>query len=124
ALRRRSANELDWDGLAEEMAALGASEERELNTRFRVLLEHLLKWILQPERRGRSWENTIQNQRSDIARHLKRNPGLKRLEAEEFADAYTKARRDASSEMDMDLALIPAEPPFSLDEAKDEGWWP
>ncbi|HAH11687.1 MAG TPA: DUF29 domain-containing protein, partial [Alphaproteobacteria bacterium] len=23
ALRRRSANELDWDGLAEEMAALG-----------------------------------------------------------------------------------------------------
>ncbi|HAH11688.1 MAG TPA: DUF29 domain-containing protein [Alphaproteobacteria bacterium] len=124
ALRRRSANELDWDGLAEEMAALGASEIRELEQRFRVLQTHLLKWILQPERRGRSWRNSIENQREAIEDHLSLNPGLKPHEAQQFARAYRKARRDASSEMDMDLALIPGEAPFSLDEAKDEAWWP
>jgi hypothetical protein len=124
ALRRRSANELDWDMLAQEMDALGSTEIRELNQRYRVLQMHLLKWILQPERRGRSWRNTIMNQRDELDRHLRMNPGLKPHEADEFADAYVKARRDASTEMDMDLELIPETPPFTIDEAKDTAWWP
>jgi Domain of unknown function DUF29 len=124
ALKRRSANELDWDYLSQELDALGQSEERELNSRFRVLLMHLLKWIVQPERRTRSWENTIRVQRMAVARHLAKNPGLKRIEAEEFADAYTAARLEASSETDMDAAAFPKAPPFTLDQAKDDGFWP
>jgi hypothetical protein len=124
ALRRRSSNELDWDMLAQEMDALGVTEIRELESRYRVLQLHLLKWLLQPERRGRSWRNTVLNQREAIDDHMAMNPGLKPVETDQFLSAYRKARRDASTEMDMDLELIPETPPFTMAEAKDTSWWP
>jgi hypothetical protein len=93
ALRRRSSNELDWDKLAEEMDALGLTEIRELNQGFRVLQMHLLKWILQPERREHSSRNTIMNQRDELQNHMRMNPGLKGRESGEYEDAYVKARR-------------------------------
>lgn len=124
ALRRRSANELDWDLLSQELEALGKTEERELRSRYRVLLAHLLKWIIRPERRSRSWENTIQTQRDEVSAHLADNPGLKSIEAEAFSSAFRNARRDASTETDLDLALFPEQPPFTMDQAKDDSFWP
>lgn len=124
AARRRSANEIDWDHVAEEMEALSRSELRELFSRYVVLLQHLLKWIYQPEGRSRSWRNTIANQRDAIARHLAQNPGLKPKEGEEFLAAYATARRDASTETDLDLALFPEDPPFTPDEAKNTDFLP
>lgn len=124
AARRRSANEIDWDHVAEELQSLGASEERELHARYVVLLQHLLKWIVQPDARSRSWRNTIVEQRLAVARHISRNPGLKRIEADEFVEAYAIARLRASSETGLELDAFPEVPPFSMDDAKDGDWWP
>lgn len=124
ALKRRSANELDWENLAGELESLGASEERELVSRYRVLLTHLLKWIVQPDRRGRSWANTIANQRDELADLLARNPGLRVREQVAFESAWRRARRDASTEMDVDLDTLPETPPFTAEEAKDASWLP
>jgi hypothetical protein len=124
ALRRRSGNELDWDLLAQELDALGATEERELRSRYIVLISHLLKWAHQPDRRSRSWSNTIANQRDEIETLFKRNPGLKSLGGEIFARAYANARRVASSEADLDLSIFPSEPPFTQEQANDENWLP
>ena len=44
ALRRRASNALDWDNLAEEIESLGAGERREIRSRLKTLLVHLLKW--------------------------------------------------------------------------------
>ncbi len=54
SLRAHDSSRLDWDALQEELAALGRQECRELVSRLGVLLGHLLKWQLQPERRTRS----------------------------------------------------------------------
>ena len=124
AARRRSANELDWDRLAEELEALGASEQRELYSRYVVLLTHLLKWAHQPERRTRSWTNTIAAQRAQIARHLARNPGLKAKETEEFAAASGEARLSASTQTDLDVSVFSEAPAFTIEQAKDEGFLP
>jgi hypothetical protein len=83
-----------------------------------------LNWTLQPERRGRSWRNTIMNQRDGLQKHVGMNPGLKSLEAGAYIDASVKARRDASTEMDMDLELISETPPFTMEQAKGTAWWP
>ena len=115
---------MDWDNLAEELETLGAREERELVSRYRVLLAHLLKWIVQPDLRGRSRENTIANQRDDLTDLLARNPGLKSKEDDAFMRAYRRARRDASTETELDLGQFPVEPPFTADEAKNADWWP
>ncbi len=124
ALRRRSGNELDWDLLAQELDALGATEERELRSRYIVLMAHLLKWMHQPDRRSRSWTNTLANQRADIANLFERNPGLKSVDQAIFAGAYPNARREASSETDLDLSVFPVEPPFTPEQVRDENWLP
>lgn len=124
ALRRRSANELDWDNLAEELESLGRSQQNELYSRYVVLLAHLLKWIVQPDLRSRSWRATIAEQRRAIERLLRQNPGLKSLEASTFAEAYLDARDRASGETDLDVESFPEEPPFTLIDATDGDWWP
>jgi hypothetical protein len=122
--QRRSANAFDWDNVAEELRLLGASEERELASRYRVLLTHLLKWIYQPEERSRSWRVTIRNQRADITKHLDRNPGLRSIEAQEFLDAYDRSRYEAHDETGLPEDTFPETPPFTMDEAKSEAFWP
>lgn len=124
AVRRRSANELDWDNLAEELEGLSRTEARELASRYEVLLVHLLKWIYQPDRRSRSWRNTIALQRRKLRERLEDSPALAAREGEFFAGAYSDARLEASSETDLDLDVFPEQPPFGMDAAKDESWLP
>lgn len=49
ALRRRAANELDWDNLAEEIESLGTSNQDQIESRLENLILHLLKWKYQPD---------------------------------------------------------------------------
>lgn len=124
ALRRRSANEVDWDNVAEEIESVGKSEARELVNRYVVLLCHLLKWRFQPERRGASGEVTIRTQRGLIERHLEDNPGLKPRRDEFFARAYFEARAEAVLQTGLPPETFPETNPYTLGEAMDEGFWP
>jgi len=76
ALREHNSAQLDWDGLQEELEALGRQEYRELVSRLAVLLGPLHKWQFQPGRRSRSWFLSIREQRRAIARLLAQNPSL------------------------------------------------
>ncbi len=122
ALQRRSTNELDWENIAEEIDGLGRQQQWELYNRLVVLLAHLLKWEFQPHRNSRSWSKTILNERFDIARQLKLTPSLKAVLADEFAEAYPRARSQASLETRLPPMTFPAEPPFTLEQALDVRW--
>jgi hypothetical protein len=124
ALRKRSANEIDWDNVAEEIESLGKSFAKELRSRYIVLLTHLLKWLYQPEMRSRSWEASIRTQRREIAKHLDDNPGLQPRRAALFDSAYETARDQASGETDLPLETFPEANPFTLDQAMDPEFWP
>ncbi len=76
ALRRRSANELDWENLFEEVESMGRQQRRELTRRLAILLGHILKWENQSDQRSRSWANTIRNQQREITDLLEENPSL------------------------------------------------
>ncbi|HLB99535.1 MAG TPA: DUF29 domain-containing protein, partial [Acetobacteraceae bacterium] len=76
-LRAGRLAEADLENIAEEIESMGRSEKRELNSRLRVLLMHLLKWRHQPMLRSKRWSNTIAAQRDDIVDHLADNPSLK-----------------------------------------------
>jgi len=58
-LRQGALSALDVENLVEEIDDMGASRARELESRLSILLVHLLKWIVQPERRGNSWRLTV-----------------------------------------------------------------
>ena len=50
---------LDWEHIADELKDVGKSEQRELASRFAVLIAHILKWKFQSDRRSKSWERTL-----------------------------------------------------------------
>jgi hypothetical protein len=115
---------VDFLNVAEEIESLGASQLRELYSRYRVLLMHLLKWRYEPERQTPSWRITIRNQRDEIARLLKMSPGLKPKRRAQMLDAYTGARADAADETGLPLDQFPQACPWTLDEVECATFWP
>jgi hypothetical protein len=55
------------------------------------LIEHLLKWEFQPERRGSGWQRTIVVQRRAIKRLLDENPSFRSALPQITAQAYEDA---------------------------------
>jgi hypothetical protein len=130
ALRRAAAarvnlpEPVDFLNIAEEIESLGASQFRELYSRYRVLLMHLLKWQHEHERRWPSWRVTIRNQRDEIAEILAQSPGLKPKRRGQMLDAYSGARADAADETGLPLAAFPEVCPYTLDEVESAAFWP
>lgn len=123
-LRAGKLDSADIEHIAEEIESMGKTEKRELVSRLRVLLQHLLKWEHQPARRGNSWRLSIANSRDETETHLRDNPSLKSKLGESIADAYRLARRDAAAETGIDEAVFAVQCPWSFAEMMDEGFRP
>jgi len=123
-IKNKRLDELDFDHLLEELESMGASEKRELLNRLRVLLMHLLKWQYQPEFRGRSWVNTIREQRRMIPVHLKQNPSLKGKLDEFMLDGYELGRGGAADETGLPESTFPPECPWRFEQAMNPEFWP
>ncbi len=91
ALREQRLAEIDWENVAEEIESLGRSDRREIESRLAVILEHLLKWQFQPERRSASWQASLFEQRNRIHRLLLESPSLKGYPATVLDDEYRLA---------------------------------
>ena len=111
-LRAGRLDEIDADNIAEEISDVGSNEYDKLESALRVLLAHMLKWDHQPEKRTRSWENTIDVQRHHALRQLRKNPSLKSRIEEAVGDAYYDARRMASTETEFEVDRFPETCPF------------
>jgi hypothetical protein len=124
ALQAKDWPALDLDHLVEEIADLGSSIEHELESRLANLLLHFLKWRYQPERRGKSWRNSIMVARQRIARRLRRSPSLRPQLPAYLVDAYTDAKKLAALQTDLPLATFPEACPWALDQVLDEDFFP
>ena len=122
AIRRRSANELDWENLAEEVESLGRSQRSSLRKRLSLIVQHLIKWKHQSERRTYSWKTTIQVQRRAVQDLLELSPSLKSSVADLFDRAYAIGRLDALLETGLAETAVPEAPEFTLAEALDRAW--
>jgi hypothetical protein len=123
-LRSGRLNDADILNIAEEIESMGRSEKRELVSRLKVLLLHLLKWRFQPGLRGASWEIGIQVQRIRLTDHLADNPSLKPHLPEAIASAYRVARLEAAAETGFKPATFPASSQWSATEIMDDDFWP
>lgn len=123
-LRAGRLGEVDAANLAEEIESLGSEQGDKLESAYRVLLLHLLKWRYQPGRRTRSWLGSMTRERANAARVLRKNPGLKSRRSELFEDAYHDARKQASSETGLPRDTFPVDCPFTMGEALDEDFLP
>ncbi len=115
-------DEFDWDHLAEEIRDLGISQKHAVASHLDNLLLHLVKWEIQPNRRGRSWEESISNARRKISRLVEDTPSLKRHLEQSFDDSYVRAARWA-----MEETHLPETTPFtrwSKDQVLAPGFLP
>lgn len=115
---------IDLANIIEEIESMGRSEKRELENRLTVLLQHLLKWKYQPNRRGKSWELTIKGQRSRFLRVLKENPGLKTKLEGCLLNAYQDAVVEAAKETGFDERVFPEACPWNWQELIDSEFYP
>ena len=123
-LRAGRLSEADIEHIAEEIESLGKSEKRELVSRLRVLLLHLLEWRFQPSRRGASWEGSIINTRDELDDHLRDNPSLKSQVTDTLEVAYRQAVVDAVTEMILKKTIFPQTCPWTFDEIMDPTFYP
>lgn len=123
-LSERRFAELDLAHLIDEVASVGRSEKREIQSRLTALLVHLVKWKYQPRLRCSSWTNTIVEQRLSIGLALADSPSLARYPESVAQVSYRIARAKAANEAGLDLSRIPVEMPFTLAQALDDDFLP
>ena|SRR5690242_3784762 len=123
-LRSGRASEADLEHIAEEIEDMGKRERRSLHNRFVRLIEHLLKWRYQPERRGASWTRTIVLQRRAIRRLLDENPSFRPTLDDVAREAYDDAAAITAAVLERGRADFPAASPFTLEQLLDESFLP
>lgn len=122
--RRGETDGLDLENIAEELEGMARSDRREIRNRLTVLLMHLLKCWVRPERRSTSWLGTIAEQRDGITTLLDDSPSLRNYPAAILDRCYPLARRKAAYQMRLSERAFPEGCPFAIDEVVDPGWLP
>jgi hypothetical protein len=115
-LRNGRLDTLDLTNLADEITDVAHWLSSRMHSDLSRILQHLLKWDYQPDRRSRSWAESIWEHRKRAARHLKRGPGLKSVITEIITDAYVDGRDYASRDTRLPESAFPDVCPYGWDE--------
>jgi hypothetical protein len=114
-LKAGALSQIDVENLIEEIESMGRSERRELVHRLDVLISHMLMWDCQPERRGRCWELTIQEERLKLEDHIDMNPSLKSIVDEAVSSAYCRAVLRSMRETGLSRTTFPENCPYRIE---------
>ncbi|MEE3716015.1 DUF29 domain-containing protein [Tumidithrix elongata RA019] len=115
---------LDVENLIEEIESMGRSERQAVKSNLEIILMHLLKYKYQPEKRSNSWRYRLLEHRRRLDEAFKTSPSLKRYFLQEFDNCYLGARKLASAETGMAIAIFPLEHPFTVEQVLDEDYLP
>jgi hypothetical protein len=123
-LRAGQWQQADIEHIAEEIEDMGKRDLRELNSGMQVLLIHLLKWQMQPEKRTASWRRTIAGQRVKLKVLFKQSPVLRRKAQNNLAENHSTAVHLAAIETGLPATRFPAECPFTVEQILDPEFLP
>ena len=126
-LQAKDFNAIDWQNLIEEIASLGRSEKRRIQSLLTRLFEHLLKlayWESEKEYSKGHWEGEIMNFRKQINKELKVSPSLKNHLNEVFEECYQDGRKLVSLASELPLNTFPSSPIGNVEQILDENWLP
>ena len=115
-LRAGHLDEIDRHSLAEYLTEMARSKQAAFRSAMTVLLQHMLKVELQPERITRSWLLTINVQRREIGFLIEDEPGMRQYMPGLYAQAYPAAREDAAIETGIEISRFPTDNPWTVDQ--------
>jgi hypothetical protein len=98
-LRAKDFERIDIENLIEEIEGLANRDRREVESRLKRLIEHILKrcYVNMPEC-SRGWEVTIINQRDELRKLLIQSPSLKRHFSQAFDESFATALKIVQTE--------------------------
>lgn len=123
-VRSGRVDDLDLEHLAEEIEAMGGSQRTEVGSRLAVILEHLLKWEFQPDKRKYGWRATLIEQRISVEGLIDASPSLQRQPEIALPRAYALARVRAAADTGLPERTFPAECPYGLEQVFDPAFYP
>ena len=96
-------------GLEELIDALSRSEERALESHLTRLMQHVIKWQVQPENRSPSWVYTIREQRRQIRKLQRRYPRFtdRRIVEALWDDCLAGGVNEAGKDMNQEMINPP-----------------
>ncbi len=123
-LRSGDLANVDIENLIEELEGLAGRDKREVVSRLKTLIEHLLKrcYVDMPNE-FRGWEVTIRTQRFELKEILDQSPSLKRHLIESFDKCFKFVLEDVRS--DYSYYLFPDTWQFSrdIDSILNQEFW-
>lgn len=123
-LRQTRPGTIDWENVAEEVESLGRSDKRAIGSDLKVLLEHLIKWRFQSEKRTSSWSDSIEEHRDRILRIIEDSPSLSMTPRDILPKEYVRARRKALRDTRLPPKKVPESSPFTIEQVLDPEFYP
>jgi len=115
---------LDIANLVEELADMGKSEKRAVESNLTILIMHLLKYQYQPQKRSNIWRFTIREHRRRLEKLFKDSPSLKRYFSEVFNECYQDARELTAAETGLPLETFPSQNHFTEEDTLNPAFFP
>src|SRR5262245_8469496 len=118
ALRRRAANEIDWDNVAEEIEAVGNEQRFAVESLLINIMRHRLQIAAWPTAAAVAHsQHEISGWRVQVERRLRRGPALRPAIEAELPDIYRDPVRTMYREVDgAPRPELPQVCPFTLAE--------
>jgi len=114
-IAERRFGELDYEHLHEFLTDMAKLDRREVLSRLKTLLLHLLKWEHEPDHRSNSWVKTIEEQRQEL-QYLLESGTLRNHAQDVLAKAYEQAVKLASIETGLSESTFPQTCPLTLED--------
>ena len=112
-IREGQLSALDYENLASYLEDMAKRDRREVESRLRTLIAHVLKWVHQPSHQGKSWKVTILNERHELEGAFTRV--LRRHAEVVLPKCYREAVKLAAAETGLPEETFPADCPYTLD---------
>jgi Domain of unknown function DUF29 len=118
-LREGRFAEVDVEHLAEEIEDAGKRDQRGVWGHLRVVIQHMLKWQVQPQKRTSSWKTSIRTHRTTLTKIFKQSPSLQRHGKEALGELYAEAVAFAMDETGLPRECFPAQCPYDFEQIMD-----
>ena len=122
-LRQGRLTEIDAEHIADELESMGKRDRRELLSRLKILIGHMLKWRFQPTQRCSSWRGSIIEQRLQVHDLLDDNPNLRPPLPQLPGAAYPDAVKLASKETGLPPSVFPVDCPYTVEQLLNDDFF-
>jgi len=99
-------------------------ERRTMQSRLSRLIQHLLKWQVQPMKRSASWQSTIAAQRFRIRKLLDENPSFGPELVNWIDQEYDHSVHMATLDTGLERQRFPSSWPYTLEQTLDQSFLP